>query len=213
MLAELEGLLQCFSPDNFLLQFPVRGGHYVQAVLGRLRDFARGDVHHDGATFLPVEQTLGFDVHEPERPALADKFKITGLFFLAGKNLFEKSAERRTKPGGNQLPKRLAEQTGTFNADQRCPGQIGLKDGTRCGEGKISARREIVEVGVILQRHLQFIPGLPQLGVLHLQFNLMDLQFMEQPPGIRSGLHHASFQFLLLPQLGFGPTAQLGGLG
>jgi hypothetical protein len=54
---------------------------------------------------------------------------------------------------------------------------------------------------------------LPQLGVLHLQLNLMDLQFVKQPPGIRSRLRHASFQFLLLPQMGFGPTAQFCGLG
>jgi hypothetical protein len=53
---------------------------------------------------------------------------------------------------------------------------------------------------------------LPQLGVLHLQFNLMDLQFVKQPPGIRSGLRDASSQFLLLPQPGFGPTTQLSGL-
>ena len=107
--------------------------------------------------------------------------------------MFKKGAESRTKLGGNQPPKRLAHQTGTFNTDQRCPGQIGLKDGTGCGQCKIAARCKIIEVGVILQRRLQFIPGLPQLGVLHFQFNLMDLQFVKQPPGIRSGLRNVGF--------------------
>jgi hypothetical protein len=64
-----------------------------------------------------VGQALGFDVHEPERLALAGKLKITGLSGLACKNLSEKSAESRTKPGGNQPPKRLAHQTGTFDSD------------------------------------------------------------------------------------------------
>jgi hypothetical protein len=59
--------------------------------------------------------------------------------------------------------------------------EIDLSDGAGGGEGKIAGRREIVEAGVIIQRHLQFIPGLPQLGVLHLKLNLMDLQFVEQP--------------------------------
>ena len=139
--------------------------------------------------------------------------EFTGLFGLARKNLFKKGAESRTEFGGNQPPKRLPHQTGTFDSDQHCPGQIGLKDGTGWGEAKIAARCKIVEVGVIFQRHLQFIPGLLQLGVLHFQFNLMDLQFVEEPPGIRSGLRRARFRFLLLPQPGFGPTAQLNGIG
>jgi hypothetical protein len=119
VLTYLEILLQFFAPDNFLFQLPVRGGHYLQTGPGGLRDFARGDVHHGGTTFLPVEQALGFDVNEPERLVFASKLKITSLFDPARKNLFKKGAEGRTKLGGNQPPKRLAQQTGTFDYDPR----------------------------------------------------------------------------------------------
>ena len=47
--------------------------------------------------------------------------------------------------------------------------------------GEIAHRREIVEVGVFLQQDLHPVSGLLEFRVLHLQFNLVDLQFVEQP--------------------------------
>ena len=127
---------------------------------------------------------MGFDVHELEWLAFASKLKITGLFGLLRKNLFEKGAESRTQPGRNQPAKTLAHQTGTFDSNQCRASQVGLKNDPRRGEGEIAARRKIVKVGIIIQGHLQFIPGLPQFRVLHLQLNLMNLQFVEQAFGV-----------------------------
>ena len=191
VLAGLEGLLQRFAPDNFQLQLSIRGGHYLKAEPVGLGDFARGNVHQGGATFLTIAKALGFDVHESDQFALAGKLKITGLFGLDRKNLSEKGVESGTAIGGNQPPKRQPHQTGTFDSYQRCAGQVGLKDGARWREGKITAWSEIVEVGVIVQRRFQFIPGFTQLGVLHLQLNLMNLQFVEQPFGFGAGLRRA----------------------
>ena len=44
LLADLEGPLQRFSPDNFLLQLSVRGGHHLQAAHGLLGPLAFRDV-------------------------------------------------------------------------------------------------------------------------------------------------------------------------
>ena len=86
------------------------------------------------------------------------------------------------------MSKRPAQQTGTLDAHQLGPGEIELADGPIGRESKITCRREIVEVSVILQRRLQFIPGLPQFGVLQFQFNLVNLQFVKQPLRIGLGL-------------------------
>jgi hypothetical protein len=55
-----------------------------------------------------------------------------------------------------------------------------------------------------------------EFRVLHLQFDLVDLQFVEQPPGVglRLGISGLSPPFALpLTQLSFGVAAQLGGIG
>ena len=82
---------------------------------------------------------------------------------------------------------------GAFHPNQICPREIHFNDNPSDTERKITHGREIVEVSVIRQRCLPFIPRLPQLVVLHLQLNLMDLQFVEQLPRIRPGLHPANF--------------------
>ena len=45
----------------------------------------------------------------------------------------------------------------------------------------ITNRGEIVEVGVFGQGLLRLVPCLPQLRILHLQLDLVDLQFMDEP--------------------------------
>ena len=87
---------------------------------------------------------------------------------------------------------------GAVHPHQICPRQIHLNDNTNGAERKIAHGREIVEVSVILQRCLPIVPRLPQLGVLPLQFNLVDLQLVEQLPRIRSGFRPANFKLLLL---------------
>jgi len=65
-------------------------------------------------------------------------------------------------------------------------GQVHLHDHARFINGEIAHRCEIVEAGVFLQRRLKLIPGFLQLSVLHLEFDLVDLQFVEQPTGVGS---------------------------
>jgi hypothetical protein len=52
-------------------------------------------------------------------------------------------------------------------------------------KGKVTDRREIVEIGILFQCRLGIIPGLAELGVLHLQLDPLDLQFMKQPSRLR----------------------------
>jgi hypothetical protein len=50
--------------------------------------------------------------------------------------------------------------------------------------GEIAGWREIVEVRVFFQQHLHPVPAFLEFLFLHLQFNLVNLQIVEQPLGI-----------------------------
>jgi hypothetical protein len=56
------------------------------------------------------------------------------------------------------------------------------------------------------------VPGLLEFFVLHLQLELVDLQFMDEALGISVGSGLARFR-MLLPQPLFGAVAQLGSTG
>ena len=80
--------------------------------------------------------------------------------------------------------------------------------------GRIQAEKtdggEVIELDVFVPRQLELFLGLAQLGILHLQFDLVDLQFVEQP--LRLGLGPWIGQLCGVgTQLLFRLTAQFGG--
>jgi hypothetical protein len=76
------------------------------------------------------------------------------------------------------------DKPGSFDAKQCGSSQVHLQDSPLCIEGEIADRRKIVEISIFLQGDLQRVPSILQLGVLHRQFDLVDLQFVEQPLGV-----------------------------
>ena len=145
---------------------------------------AKNYLNIDWGPFRPVVQALGFEVHVLGQPAQAQQLEIGGLFGRARKDPLEEGVAGGTLIGSKQLADGSPHQLGALDSDQAGPGEIDKLDDAVFGEGEITDRREIVEVGVILQRHLQIVPGLPQLGVLQFEFHLMNLQFVEHPPGV-----------------------------
>ena len=65
------------------------------------------------------------------------------------------------------------------------PVKVHLQNLTLFIQREITDGREIVEVGIFFQQSFHPVPGFLKLGILHLQFNLVDLQFVEQPLGVR----------------------------
>ena len=78
-------------------------------------------------------------------------------------------SKRRFSNFERSIPSRLA------------PARFSLADGPVPIQGEIADRGEIVEVGVFLQQRLHLVLGVLEFLVLHLQFDLVDLQFVEQP--------------------------------
>lgn len=52
---------------------------------------------------------------------------------------------------------------------------------TTRNQAKIACRGEIVEVGVLFRSCFQLIPGLAEFSILHLQLDLVHLQFVFEP--------------------------------
>jgi len=76
-------------------------------------------------------------------------------------------------------------------------------------EGNIAHRGKVVKVGVLFQRGLQLLPGQAELIILHLQFDLVDLQLMEEPLRFLLGLGWIQLRHLGAQPL-FRLSAQLG---
>ena len=173
--------------------------------------FALGDVHDHRAALLPVGQALGLDVHGARRLARAHQLEIPREMGPARKDLLEKGMKLGTCFNGQQPGKGPAHQPRALPADEHGAGEIDQPDGAVGGEREIAHGREFVEIGVLLQRNLQIIPDSLHLDVLHLQFHLMHLQFVELPlrVGFQNRPPRLRLQFLpLLPQFGFGLAVQ-----
>ena len=120
---------------------------------------------------------------------------------MVGKDPLEEVRESATKRQGHQQPKTPPQQPLALNPYHDCPGKIGQPDGPIGRQGEIAHGSEIVKVRVILQRHFQLRPALLQLGVLHLQFDLVHLQLMQQLLGIGGQVHGGIPELLVSPML------------
>ena len=78
------------------------------------------------------------------------------------------------------MPEAPLDQSGPFDPQQAGRGEVGLADQSLAVEGQVAHRGEIVEVAVFFQPRLRLVPGLLEFLVLHLQLDLVDLQFVNQ---------------------------------
>ncbi len=100
---------------------------------------------------------------------------------------------------------RLPEQRVPGDAQQGCYGQVGFEDQPLFGNGAIAHGRQVIEVEIACPRRVQFHLHPAQFRILHLQFDLMDMQFVEHLPRFRRWDGFRGFR-----RMGdlFGPTAQ-----
>ncbi len=101
----------------------------------------------------------------------------------------------------DQLRPRLAQQPGS--------GEVKFPDPGRVVQGHIPQWGKVVEIGKLLGARGGFPVRAAQLCVLHLQFDLVDLQLMEESLGVGAFPECARVPTLLL-QPGFGASAQVG---
>ncbi len=82
---------------------------------------------------------------------------------------------------------RLRGQSVSRHSQQGGSGEVGLHDQTILAEGEVADRRQFVEFEVALPQGLNLRLRPPQLLILHLQFDLVHPQLVEQPLGFLWG--------------------------
>ena len=176
-----------------------------------LGPLALGDVRKHRAAFPPRRRNRRL------QPQLD-----LGLSFLEERHLAERSGppledlrEEGVESGqlgrGNVRPETPLDQPGSFDPQQAGTGEVGLENRPLAIEGQVAHRGEIVEVAELLQPRLHFVPGFLEFFVLHLQLDLVDLQFMDEVLHVGFGTGLPAFR-LRLPQALFGAAAQAAGI-
>ena len=109
-------------------------------------------------------------------------FDFAGLLAAGLQRLSQQLGEPSAELRCHVLSEPLPERRAPVQPQQRRPGQVDLQDSTLLVQAEVADRGEVEQVMVLVGRLLQRLPGAQQLLVLHFQFNLMYLQFVEQAP-------------------------------
>ena len=80
----------------------------------------------------------------------------------------------------DEAGQRLREQSAAGHAQQRGGGQVGLHDQAVVGHGAVAHRRQFVQIEPALAGCFELVFGPAQFFVLHLQFDLVHRQFVQQ---------------------------------
>ena len=188
-----------------------RGLQFVQNEPVCFGPLACGDVRHRHPAVLSRRKCNGLHLHFERRAAFYRERHVAALPNLALKYLLEKSAESRPAGCGDEMSEASVDQCGSSDPQQTGPRQVRLANDPFAVKGQVTHRREIVKVGVFLQQRLRRFPGFAEFLVLHLQFDLVDLQFVNEALRVGFRPDWAGLR-LLLPQALFGAAAQFGGL-
>jgi hypothetical protein len=188
-----------------------RGLQFVQNEPVCFGPLACGDVRHRHPAVLSRRKCNGLHLHFERRAAFYRERHVAALPNLALKYLLEKSAESRPAGCGDEMSEASVDQCGSSDPQQTGPRQVRLANDPFAVKGQVTHRREIVKVGVFLQQRLRRFPGFAEFLVLHLQFDLVDLQFVKLPLVAGVSLVRGPLRRMVLqPQLG--ATAQFGGI-
>ena len=188
----------------------VEHGEAGQMVHLGLGLFARGDVRQHDAALLPVLRSRGRELHVLRPLAFIPEGELAYFLRLERECFFQEGLETTPVRLANEIPKPPARQPGAFRPQHARPGQVQLADRPVAAKGHVAHRGKIVELGVALQPRFHLRPRPAQLLILHLQFDLVDLQFVQEAQFF--GLCRSTGVGLAGSQPLFCPAALLGGI-
>ena len=166
-----------------------------------------GAVQHHRAKFLPVGGARALDPHKPEvLPGLQQRH-FAAFLGLDREDFIQKTVEGVAVILGNIQAEALVHQPGALGAEQARPGQVQLPDHPLAVKGHVAHRGEVVEVGISGQQCFLPRAHLPEFFVLHLQFDRVPLQFMDDSPRFQFAPQPALL-WLPAPLPRFGAAAQ-----
>ena len=193
----LQFLLDLITFGYFLRELHIHSGQftgpliddYLQIVMGFLQRIFQpfaGRVINDGGkdTLIAVFESLHGDALElaiEYRAAFSCKSDLASFYALSSQDVFQVT-EKNLPPVciGNKTGKRSIDQESPLDPEELCAGKIYLLYHSSYIKGEIADRGKVIEFGIGVPRYLKFIPGLEEFCILHLQFNLMDLKFMDE---------------------------------
>jgi hypothetical protein len=120
-------------------------------------------------------------VHGSRRLVFSHQRRLKGLVGLGGKDLLDEGIEGGSIGARNEGREALAQQTGALEAEQARAGEVRLGNHAITLQREVGHGGEVVDVGVAGYRRFHLGPRVPQFLVLQLQFDLVDLQFVQEP--------------------------------
>ena len=145
-----------------------------------LGDIAYHDAVHDSA--IGALHGGGGQMRPEHRPVIFSHPQIARPRFPDFKDLLAVQVVDVLGLPGDEPAEKLLDQSASVRAQQGRSGKVGLQDLPLLADGAIAHRGQIVQVEIARPRGVQFRLGPAQFVVLHLQFDLMHLEFMEHPP-------------------------------
>jgi len=103
--------------------------------------------------------------------------------------------------------------TGRLDTEQARRAQVGLADRSVAAEGEVAHGGKVVQVGILTKKRFHIGPRPRQFLILHLQFDLVHLQFVEEALGSCLRRGRSRFSLLACAQLCFRPAAKFRGIG
>jgi hypothetical protein len=99
----------------------------------------------------------------------------------------------------------------SVKAEQRGAGQVYLQDPALLVQAEVAYRGKVEKIAVLVRRFLRLHLCAQQFIILHFQFDLMDLQFVEQRPNFELS-HTLDLRNIFGSEALFGLAAKFAGL-
>ena len=168
----------------------LRGDLGLQGLVGcrqLVRALLLGDVDDRRTAKSPLPLAVlggdALDQHIDRLPVLRSLTSQVCLVSVASTRL-QKSANAGAVFRRHELPEPLLDHGVAVQAQQRGPGQVDLQNPPLVVPQEIPNRGEIEQVVVLLRCLLGRCLGTLEFFVLHLQFDLMHLQLVDQGAGV-----------------------------
>ena len=118
------------------------------------------------------------------RAVFSRESDFTSLHPLSLQNTFEVTGKKLSPVCiGNKTAKGFIGQQSPLYSQQLRTGKIYLPYHSARIKGEIADGRKVIEFGILVPRQLKLLPGPEQLVVLHLQLDLVNLKFLDEPLG------------------------------
>jgi hypothetical protein len=148
---------------------------------------ATGDVQDHGAALQSAGTNPGFDPDDAGPLFFLCEFKLSAFLSFGREDLLQVCLKCGALAGGDQHAEGATNELGSSDVNHGCTCEIRELDAAFAGEGEVADQCEVIELCVFIQQSLRLVPCTAEFRVLKFQLNLVNVEFMEHPPGVGIG--------------------------